>query len=203
MECRVPAKWEVREIIEMGNSLKNKAMLAVLICTGMGTTNITKLRHQDIKDMDRCNTPMVLTEDKKAKYYTFLSENATMYLKRYEKYKRYKQSYILLEDPVFNSDFQGFQKQQRPSKQMSYENVENVIDTAVAMARLEGGERINPRSLEHYYKGVIMGQNADGEFLQKDEQQFLVGKYTGDAKNFFTNEKIAELRTAYGKFDFF
>lgn len=203
METYVPNKEQIFEMIETANSLKNRAILAMLACTGMTSGSIVALKHEDVLDLDHWSNPRAITENRGKKYYTFLSEKATLHLKRYMKLKQYKYGIIILEDPVFNSEFQGIKKDKRPNKQMVYENIEHIVRETAEIANIPNKDRINPKSFREYYKAVLTWQNKDGSFLGKEMQQFLTGTLIGDPHKFFEKEMISELRTAYAKFNFF
>ena len=130
--------WQTEDILRMINStnnLKNKAIIHFLASTGVRVGALTDLRLSHITDMpDKCKMVLVY-EDSKEEYQTFLTPEATKSLDDYLDERKIQGEYIHDGSPLFRSKW--VLKSEKPHP-MTTQAIQTMIVRAIRGANVRG-----------------------------------------------------------------
>jgi len=126
---------EVKKMLDTTNNLKNKAVIHFLASSGVRVGAVTDLKISHISDMpDNCKMVLVY-EDTKDEYVTFLTPEASKALDDYLNQRRSDGEILNADSPLFRSRYTIVGIKSRPSTTKSFQTT---IIRALRKANLRG-----------------------------------------------------------------
>jgi integrase len=212
----VPQKHEIYLMADSAGSLKNRAIILFLYHSGIRNSTLLALRYGDIKDEllqghDIIHIP-IYPEMKKMdynacknqlEYYSFISGEAVKTLRLYVHEKIRNYGSIKDESPLFSSDYNQIERQQREEKPLTSRQIQKIVKQAAKNAGIERWNDITPHSLRKAFQTVARSETIDGAHLDSKVQNFFIGHtLDGCQDNYFDSTKIEDLRYQYSTLRF-
>ena len=212
----IPTKEEVYAMADCAGSLRNRAIILFLFSTGLRVSTLIALTYGDIKDdlekgYSIIRVP-VYPEMKKrvpgacknnVPYYTFACEEAVKALRLYLRERIEKYGSIEPYEPLFCSEYNQINFQERRLKFMTPREVQRIIKDAARKAGIANWMYVTPHSLRKTYESMLRSELIDGGRLDVKTQEFLMGHILpGSQDAYYDKTKCEQLRLEYARINF-
>ena len=212
----VPTLEEALRMAECAKTLRDKAMILVMVFSGLRNSTLRALLIGDIREELERGEDIILirvyADMKKLvfaackgniEYFTFICKKATDILRLYLAQKLDKIGEIRDQDPLFSCEYNQLPPKERFSKPLSDRQLQVIVKQAAKDAKIKGWKAVSPHALRKVYEALLRSQLKDGSRLDIQEQIFLMGHHTqpGGLTPYFV-AKVEDLRKKYSKLIF-
>lgn len=212
----IPKKNEVYNMADSACSLRDRAIILTLYSSGIRNSTLRALLIRDVeeelsKSVSNLLIPvypeMKLIDPFACKgnisYFTFTCDEATEAIKLYLRERKEKYGEILSHEPLFASDYNQIDRNERKSKILSPRQLQFIIKTAARRAGIPQWRLITPHCLRKAFETVLHSELIDGGRLDPKIQEFFMGHILpGSEDAYFDKTKIEYLRAEYAKLNF-
>lgn len=221
----VPTLEEAIKMSECAGSLRDRAIILILISTALRASTLLALQY------DICTDPLlydytiknelakglrniiiVVHEGLKKNvpnacknripYYVFTSSKATGALIDYHAERQQKYGEILDDEPLFPSSYNQIPSDKRRYKFMSLRGLELMVKLAARGARIKDWKYVTPKSLRKVFESTMRNQPSATRIDTKDQEFFMGHILPGSQDAYYDRTKIEEMRTKYAKMAF-
>jgi integrase len=188
----------------------------MLFSTGLRNSTLRAIRYKDVaedleKDYSNVMIP-VYPEMKEVDpnackggkpYYTFTCDEATQALKLYIKERKEKHGSIEGSEPLFCSEYNQLQKDDRKRKPLTSRELQIIVKSASKRAGISQWEAVHPHCLRKSFETVLHSPLIDGSNLDAEIHLFLIGhSLPGSQDPYFDRSKPDRMRTQYSRLRF-
>lgn len=212
----IPKKYEIYLMADSACSLRDRAIILTLYSSGLRNSTLRALLIRDVEDELSRNIDNILIpvypEMKKIDpyackgdipYYTFICDEATQAIKLYLGERKRKYGGILSHEPLFISNYNQIDREERKSKIMSPRQLQQVVKMAARRAGLAKVEHVTPHCLRKSFETVLHSELVDGGRLDPKIQEFFMGHILpGNQDVYFDKTKVETLRAEYARLNF-
>jgi integrase len=212
----IPTKSEVYCMADSSCSLRDRAIILTLFSTGLRNSTLRAIRYKDVaedleKDYSNIMIP-VYPEMKEVDpnackggkpYYTFTCDEATQALKLYIKERKEKHGSIEGSEPLFCSEYNQLQKDDRKRKPLTSRELQIIVKSAAKRAGISQWEAVHPHCLRKSFETVLHSPLIDGSNLDAEVHLFLIGhSLPGSQDPYFDRSKPDRMRIQYSRLRF-
>ena len=126
---------DVRKMLDATTQLRNKTIIHFLASTGIRVGALTELKLKHLRDMPMNCKMVTIYEDSTEEYHTFLTPEASGYLKRYLDERKKGGENLTDESPIIRETFQFADKK---PQHITVRAIQGVLDRAVQNAGIRG-----------------------------------------------------------------
>lgn len=211
----IPTLEEARRMANVGGSLRNRAIILLMMSTGLRNGTLRALLYSDVKDeLEKGQTNILIKVHKGMKrvvfsackgnieYCVFTSTEATEALKLYINDRR---RFGELEDGevLFHSEHNRLPRKERINKPLTPRELQVIVKNAARKAGIREWKNVVPHCLRKTFESVLRSQFADGGRLDLKTQEYFMGHILGGCMDtYFDKTKTDELRREYAKLNF-
>jgi site-specific recombinase XerD len=212
----VPSLEEALMMAECAKTLRDKAMVLLMVFSGLRNSTLRALRYGDIREELAHGKDVILIRvyvdmkklvpascKGKIEYFTFACKKATDVIKLYVAQKLDRIGEILEQDPLFSCEYNQLSFKDRSCKPVSDRQLQVITKQAAKDAKIKDWKHVTPHALRKVYETLLRSQLRDGSRLDIQEQIFLMGHHTqpGDLGPYFV-PKVEDMRRKYSKLIF-
>jgi len=162
---------EIQKMLQSTTNLRNKAIIHFLASTGVRVGAISELKLKHLKEMPSGCKSVLVYEDSREEYTTFLTPEASKVLDEYFNMRRSDGEHLTIQSPMFRTVYTiGIQ----PTKSITKQAIENVVNRAATNAGLRK-EKKNGRyevQLDHGFRKrfntiLKLNKNINSNIVEK------------------------------------
>ena len=212
----IPTKSEIFRMADSACSLRDRALILTLFSTGLRNSTLRAIRYKDLaKELskDQSNLMVKIYPEMKEvepnackggiSYYTFTSDETTQAIKLYVKERLDKYGKIRDEEPLFCSEYNQIQKDERKKKILTSREVQLVVKFAAKRAGISEWRAVHPHAIRKAYETVLHSQLIDGGTLNVKINEFLMGHILPRSQDTYLDKsKIGYMRNQYSRLKF-
>lgn len=212
----IPRKSEIYIMADSACSLRDRAIILTLYSSGIRNSTLRALLIRDVEEELSRNVSnllipvypeMKLVDPYACKgnisYFTFVCDEATEAIKLYIRERKEKYGDILSHEPLFASDYNQIDRNERKSKILSPRQLQFVVKLAAKRSGLTQWQFVKPHCLRKSFETVLHSELVDGGRLDPKIQEFLMGHILpGNEDAYFDKTKVELLRAEYAKLNF-
>jgi site-specific recombinase XerD len=214
-EC-IPRKNEIYMMADSACSLRDRALILMLYSTGLRNSTLRALLIRDVGDelakgfsniLIPVYPEMKLIDLYACKgnvpYFTFACDEATQSLRLYLRERKEKYGEILSTEPLFTSDYNQIDRDERRTKIMSSRQLQLIVKMAAKRAEVPQWQYVKPKCLRTAFETVLHSELVDGGRLDPKIQGFFIGHILpGCEDDYFDRTEVEMLRAEYAKLNF-
>ena len=211
----VPTKEEVYAMADAAGSLRNRAIILFLWSSGLRVSTLCALNYGDVAhDVESGETHIMVPVYPEMKervpdackgnipYYTFICLEAGEALRSYLREREEKYG-LSREDPLFNSDWTLWRRNERSSRRLGRRGVGLIVKRSAKLAGIEKWRYVTPHCLRKAFESVLISPTINGGRLDKATQEFFMGHILpGTQDVYYDKTKVDFHRKEYAKLDF-
>jgi integrase len=211
----IPTLEEALRMADVAGSLRDRAIILVILSTGLRNGTIRALLYGEVKDeLDKGQPNILIKVHKGMKkivfsackgdigYCVFTSVEATEALKLYLSYRR-RFGEIQEAEILFCSEHNRLSRKERASKPLTARDLQIIVKSAARKAGIREWENVVPHSVRKTFESVLRSQFADGGRLDLKTQEYFMGHILrGSMDTYYDKTKIEALRKEYAKLIF-
>ena len=211
----VPTKEEIYAMADAAGSLRNRAIILFLWSSGLRVSTLCALNYGDVADdVERGETHIMVPVYPEMKervadackgnipYYTFICMEAGEALRSYLREREEKYG-LSREEPLFQSDWTLWGRDERPTKRLGRRGVALIVKRSAKLAGIEKWRYVTPHCLRKAFESVLVSPTIDGGRLDKGTQEFFMGHILpGTQDVYYDRTKVDFHRKEYAKLDF-
>lgn len=212
----IPRKHEIHLMADSACSLRNRAIILTLYGSGLRNSTLRALLIKDVEnELSRGISNILIPVYPEMKlidpyackgnisYFTFICDEATEAIKLYLHERKEKYGEILSHGPLFSSEYNQVDRNERRSKIMSQRQLQNVVKMAAKRAGIAQWRHVTPHCLRKAFETVLHSELIDGGRLDPKIQEFFMGHILpGSEDAYFDRSNIEMLRAEYTKLNF-
>jgi integrase len=212
----IPTKSEVYGMADSACSLRDRAIILTLFSAGLRNSTLRAIRYKDVAEgLTKNQTNVMIPVYPQMKeiepnackggipYYTFTSDEATQALKLYLKEREGRHGPIDGSEPLFCSEYNQINQEERRRKTPTSREVQIVVKSAARRAGIAEWKAVHPHCLRKSYETVLHSQLIDGGNLNVKVQEFFMGYVLpGSQDPYFDRSKIEHMRNQYSRLKF-
>ena len=211
----IPLKNEVYAMADSACSLKGRAIVLTLYSSGIRNSSLRALLIRDVVDelsKGLNNILIPVYPEMKSKdpfacksnitYFSFTCDEATDAVRLYLRERREKYGEIQNHDPLFASDYNQIDRDQRSSKIMSARELQYVIKICAKRAGLAKWQYVTPHCLRKAFETVLHSELIEGGRLDQKIQEFFMGHVLPGCEDVYFDKNVETLRAEYQKLSF-
>ncbi|MGA2681876.1 MAG: tyrosine-type recombinase/integrase [Candidatus Bathyarchaeia archaeon] len=212
----IPGKNEIYLMADSAGSLRNRTLILMLYGTGLRNSTLRALLVKDVEEelsrgISNILVPvypeMKLIDPYACKgnipYFMFANDEATQSLRLYLRERKEKYGIISGREPLFTSEYNQINRDNRRLKTMSPRQLQHVVKTAAANTGLSQWRQVKPKCLRTAFETVLHSELVDGGRLDPKIQEFFMGHILpGSEDAYFDRTKVEMLRAEYSKLNF-
>jgi site-specific recombinase XerD len=212
----IPTKNEIYLMADSAGSLRNRTIVLMLYSTGLRNSTLRALLVSDVQEelergISNIFVPiypeMKLIDPFACKgnipYFMFASDEATQSLRLYLRERKEKYGSVSGAEPLFTSDFNQVDRNDRRLKTMSPRQLQHVVKMAAKNAGLSQWKEVKPKCLRTAFETVLHSELVDGGRIDPKIQEFFIGHILlGSEDAYFDRTKVEILRAEYSKLNF-
>jgi len=221
----VPTLEQAKKMIACATSLRDKAIIHVLISTGLRTSTLSaiqfgvgsddpNLAEYTIKNEllnKRRNLMIVVCPKMKdvnpnackggIEYYVFTSTGATEDLVYFLNQRLAKYGSIPDDAPLFETEYNQTRFHKRNMTPISSREICNIVHKCAKLAGIKQWKKVTPKSLRMLFREIL--RNHPDAQPDYDEKEFLMGHHLKRPQEAYFNQfRCEELRAKYSRIDF-
>jgi integrase len=212
----IPRKNEIYAMADSACSLRDRAIILTLYSSGLRNSTLRALLIRDVgeelsKGVSNLLIPvypeMKLIDPYACKgnisYFTFVCDEATDAIKLYLRERKEKYGEILSHEPLFVSDYNQIDRNERKSKIVSPRQLQFVVKLSAKRSGLVQWQSVKPHCLRKTFETVLHSELVDGGRLDPKIQEFFMGHILpGSEDAYFDKTEVEMLRAEYAKLNF-
>jgi len=212
----IPTKHEVYLMADSTRSLRDRAIVLTLYCTGLRNSTIRALLFKDIHEellKNHYNLLIPVYPEMKQidpyacknniSYYTFTSDESTHAIKLYLLEREDKYGEIKDTEPLFASQYNQIPKSERRRKILTSRELQIIVKDSARRAGINQWRCVYPKCLRKSFETVLRGGLFDGGQLDPKVQEFFMGHILpGSQDTYFDKTKIEAMRALYSRLKF-
>jgi site-specific recombinase XerD len=212
----IPRKNEVYLMADSACSLRDRALILMLYSTGLRNSTLRALLIRDVEDelakgfsniLIPVYPEMKLIDPYACKgnipYFTFACDEASQSLRLYLRERKEKYGGILNIEPLFTSDYNQIDRDERRTKIMSPRQLQHIVKMAAKRAGVPQWQDVKPKCLRTAFETVLHSELVDGGRLDAKVQEFFIGHILpGCEDDYFDKTEVEMLRAEYAKLNF-
>jgi integrase len=213
---RIPRKNEIYMMADSACSLRDRALILTGYSSGLRNSTLRGLLIRDVEDelaksISNIRIPvypeMKLADPYACKgnipYFTFVCDEASQSLRLYLRERKEKYGEILSNEPLFTSDYNQIDRDERRTKIMSSRQFQLIVKMAAKRIEMTQWKFVKPKCLRTAFETVLHSELVDGGRLDPKIQEFFIGHILpGSEDNYFDRTEIEMLRAEYSKLNF-
>jgi integrase len=211
----IPTLEETRRMANVAGSLRNRAIIFLMLSTGLRNGTIRALLFGDVKDeLEKGQQNILIKVHKGMKktvfsackgnieYCVFTSVEATEALNLYINHRR------IFGEPqdgeiLFCSEHNRLSRKERANKPLTARELQIIVKRTAQKADIKEWKNVVPHGLRKTFESVLRSQFADGGRLDLKTQEYFMGHILGGSMDtYFDKTKVDELRKEYAKLIF-
>jgi len=209
----IPTVEEALRISDaFGRGSRNRAIILVMIFTGLRNSTARALRVGDVKsELDQRVHNLCIQIDERMKalvaaackgrisYYVFTHEVATEGIRQFLLERERMEGSIPDEAPLFPTNHNQISREYRKLKVISPESLARIVKRGARVAGIKEWVHVTPHSLRKTFESFLRNQPGSVRLDTKD-QEFLMGHILPRSQDaYYDRTKIEEMRTKYSK----
>jgi len=213
----IPTLAEALKMADVAGSLKNRAIVLVLLSTGLRNSTLRAIVYDEVKkELQNGLTNIHIGVHRGMKkivpnackggteYSVFTSAEATEALRLYIKERLRKFGKIDEGEPIFISEPSRLHRKRRAFKPLTSREVQLIVKEAAKRAGIERWADVTPHTLRKTFATwVLCAPLIDGSRLDVKTQEVFMGhKLRGSMDVYYDRSKIDHLRREYSKLVF-
>jgi len=212
----IPRKNEIYLMADSACSLRDRAIILTDYSSGLRNSTLRAILIKDVEDeLSRGISNLLIPVYPEMKlidpyackgnvpYFTFTCDEATEAIKLYLRERKEKYGEILSHEPLFASDYNQIDRDERKSKIMSQRQLQHVIKMAAFKAGLAQWRYVKPKCLRTAFETVLHSETVHGGRLGVKLEEFFMGHVLpGSEDAYFNKTDIETLRAEYSKLNF-
>ena len=213
----IPTLLEALKMADVAGSLKNRAIILVLLSTGLRVSTLCAILVGDIKnelerELDRLQIRVYSGMKEivpnackgRTEYTTFTSPKATEAIRLYLEGRARKFGEIGDEEPLFIPELGRLRRIKRSTRPMTSREIQLIVKEAAKKAGLKMWKNVTPHTLRKTFSSWVLRTTLiDGGTLEAKTQEILMGhKLPGSQEVYFDRTKPEELRKEYSRLNF-
>ena len=211
----IPLKNEIYAMADSACSLKDRAIVLTLYSSGSRNSTLRALLIRDIIDelsrgLSNILIPvypeMKLRDPYACKgnvsYFSFICDEAADAVRLYLRERREKYGEIQSHDPLFASDYNQIDRDQRSSKIMSARELQYVVKMCANRAGLAKWQYVTPHCLRKAFETILHSELIEGGRLDPKIQEFFMGHILPGSEDVYFDQEVETLRAEYSKLNF-
>jgi len=212
----IPGKNEIYAMADSACSLRDRAIILTLYSSGLRNSTLRALLIRDVeKELSKGVNNLLVPVYPEMKsidpyackgnisYFTFVCDEATEAIKLYLRERKEKYGEILSHEPLFASDYNQIDRNERKSKTMSPRQLQFVVKLAAKRSGLAQWQFVRPHCLRKTFETVLHSELVDGGRLDPKVQEFFMGHILpGSEDAYFDKTKVEMIRAEYAKLNF-
>jgi len=211
----IPSLDEARRMANVAGSLRNRAIVLLIISTGLRNGTLRALLYGEVKEEFEAGATNILIKIHKnmkrivhsackgnTEYSVFTSGEATEALHLFLNERR-RFGEIQNEEVLFCSEHNRLTRKERSIKPLTSRELQIIIKNAARKAGVKEWKNVVPHGLRKTFESVLRSQLTDGGRLDLKTQEYFMGHILGGSMDtYFDKTKIEELRKEYAKLTF-
>lgn len=211
----IPLKNEVYAMADSACSLKARATILTLYSSGIRNSSLRALLIRDVIDelsrgLNNILIPiypaMKLKDPCACKggipYFSFICDEAADAVRLYLRGRKEKYGEIENQDPLFASDYNQIDRDQRSSEIMSARELQYVVKICAKRAGLAKWQYVAPHCLRKAFETVLHSELIEGGRLDPKIQEFFMGHVLPGCEDVYFDKNVETLRVEYQKLNF-
>jgi len=211
----IPLKNEIYAMADSACSLRDRAIVLTLYSCGNRNSTLRALLIRDIidelsKGLSNILIPvypeMKLRDPCACKanvsYFSFICEEAADAVRLYLRERKEKYGEIQSHDPLFASDYNQIDRDQRSSKIMSARELQYVVKMCANRAGLAKWQYVTPHCLRKAFETVLHSELIESGRLDPKIQEFFMGHILPGSEDVYFDQEVETLRAEYSKLNF-
>jgi integrase len=212
----IPSKPEIYVMVDSACSLRDRAIILTLYSSGFRNSTLRALLIKDIAQelleghdnlLLPCYPEMKLIDPGACKgnipYFTFTSDEATQAIKLYLRERKEKYGKLLGEAPLFASEFNQINKEERELKVLGSRQLQWIVKSCAKRAALPQWYSVKPHCIRKASETVYHSELVGGGLLDQKTQEFFLGHILpGSQDTYFDKSKKESLRSQFAKLNF-
>jgi len=215
----IPSLEEALRMANVGGDLRNRAIILVLLSTGLRNSTLRAILYGEIKEELEKGPDNILIrvhEEMKKRvpeacknrieYFVFTCREATEALRHYMKGRAARFGGIEDDEFLFVSSGGGYNKLSRRERlhtPMQNRGLQMAVKKAARRAGIKEWVHVTPKSLRKTFESVLRSRLIDGDRLDIKTQEFFMGHILpGSQDPYFDKTKIEEMRAKYSRLSF-
>lgn len=213
---RAPLLHEALKMAERAGSKRDRAIIYMLLCTGLRNSTLRSLNVGDIREeleKGQIHLQIRVTPELKDRlpgatkgripYHVFTSAKATEAIRKYLKEREEMYGSIQDDEPLFITGYNQLSRSTRQKTRLSQQQLLQVIKKCAEKAELTNWEHVHVHSFRTTFRGVLRNPLSDGTSLDPEDADFFMGHVHRGAKDHYYDWlAVEELRKKYAKIVF-
>jgi len=211
----VPTPEEAWRIAECAGSLRDKAIIQVLMTAGLRNATLRAILYGDVREELECGAETVLIrvypEMKKlvssacknnVEYITFVPKETATVLRLYIAQRVATFGKIDDNAPLFASEYNQISRAIRSNQPLSERQLQRIVKDAACRAGLKDWRIVTPHCFRKTYETLLRSRLKDGSRLGIQTIIFLMGHIQPGGLGPYSDFKVEDLRKEYSKIIF-
>jgi len=212
----IPTLLEAFRMANVAGSLKNRAIILVLLSTGLRNSTLRAILYGEIKEeLDRGLDSIHIKVHRGMKqivpnackdgieYSIFTCPEATEAIRLYVKDRVRKFGEIDGQEPLFIPVPGRLRRRERGCKPLTSREIELIVKEAAKRAGIDEWKAVTPTCLRKTFESVLRSLFVDGSRMDLKTQEIFMGhKLPGSMYFYYNRSNVADLREAYSKLVF-
>jgi len=211
----IPLKNEIYAMADSACSLRDRAIVLTLYSCGSRNSTLRALLIRDIIDeLSRGLSNILIPVYPEMKlrdpcackanvsYFSFICDEAANAVRLYLRERKEKYGEIQSHDPLFASDYNQIDRDQRSSKIMSARELQYVVKMCANRAGLTQWQYVTPHCLRKAFETVLHSELIESGRLDPKIQEFFMGHILPGSEDVYFDQNVETLRAEYAKLNF-
>lgn len=211
----VPTLEEALKMAEVAGSLRDQAIILVMVSSGLRNSTLRAIRYSDVREeLERGEAIVLIRVYREMKqlvpsackgdieYFTFVSKKAVDAMRLYLKDKVETIGRIRDEDPLFSSEHNQLSQEGRIKRPLSDRQLQSIVKQAARRAGIKDWRIVTPHCLRKTYETLLRSQLKDGTRIDMQTQIYLMGHTLPGGLGPYYDAKIEDMRKEYSKLIF-
>lgn len=212
----IPTKNELFQMADSACSLRDRAIILTLYSSSFRNSTLRALLVKDVEEellKGHCNIRLPCYPEMKLidpyackgniPFFTFTCDEATQAIKLYLRERKAKYDAILGSEPLFTSDYNQIDKEERRLKVISSRQLQLIVKSCAQKAGLPQWHLVKPHCIRKASETVYHSELVGGGLLDPKIQRFFMGHVLpGSEDTYFDKTKIETLRAQFAKLNF-
>jgi site-specific recombinase XerD len=211
----IPLKNEIFAMADSACSLRDRAIVLTLYSSGIRNSTLRALQIGDvIEELSRglSNIRIRVYPEMKLRdpyackgnvsYFSFICDEAADAIRLYLRERRQKYGEIQSHYPLFASDYNQIDRDQRNSKTMSARELQYVVKMCANRAGLARWQYVTPHCPRKAFETILHSELIEGGRLDPKIQEFFMGHILPGSEDVYFDQEVETLRAEYSKLNF-